>query len=70
MTAMDLDASDPGVMLRKRGTPKGNRNALKHGFKSGKRREFDSGLRQFRRRLHAMCALAHAIAQAKCGGTR
>src|SRR5206468_9569351 len=47
---------------RKRGAPKGNRNALKHGFRSGKRREFSSGLRNFLRRVDAMCKLAHAMA--------
>jgi uncharacterized protein YjcR len=47
---------------RKRGAPKGNRNALKHGFRSGKRREFSSGLRNFLRRLDAMCKLAHVMA--------
>jgi uncharacterized protein YjcR len=49
---------------RKRGAPKGNRNALKHGFSSGKRREFSSGLRLFIRRMNAMCELALATARA------
>jgi uncharacterized protein YjcR len=56
--------------LARRGAPKGNRNALKHGFHSSKRREFDSGLRDLLRRLDAMCKLAHAMANANAGGTR
>jgi uncharacterized protein YjcR len=55
---------------RRRGAPKGNRNALKHGFHSGKRREFDSGLRNFIRRLDAMCGLARATANANAGKVR
>ncbi len=52
----------------KRGAPKGNKNALKHGFHSAKRRDFDSGLRKFLRRVNAMCKLAHAMASAGTAG--
>jgi uncharacterized protein YjcR len=55
---------------RRRGAPKGNRNALKHGFHSGKRREFDSGLRNFLRRLDMMCELARAMSNANAGKAR
>jgi hypothetical protein len=55
---------------RRPGAPKGNRNALKHGFHSGKRRDFDSGLRNFLRRLDAMCNLAGAMANANAGRAR
>ncbi len=46
----------------RRGAPKGNKNALKHGMKSAERRAFGADLRQFLYRLDAMCALAHAVA--------
>ncbi|HEX3651260.1 MAG TPA: hypothetical protein VHU18_00375 [Rhizomicrobium sp.] len=49
---------------RKRGAPKGNKNALKHGMRSGERRVFSDDLRQFIRRLNATCALALALANA------
>jgi uncharacterized protein YjcR len=49
---------------RKRGAPKGNKNALKHGFRSGKRHEFDAELRIFIRRMNAMCKLANVMANA------
>ncbi|HEX3944864.1 MAG TPA: hypothetical protein VHW69_12325 [Rhizomicrobium sp.] len=46
---------------RKRGAPKGNRNALKHGMKSAERRAFNADLRQFIQRVEATCALALAL---------
>jgi hypothetical protein len=46
----------------RRGAPKGNKNALKHGMKSAERRAFGADLRLFLYRLDAMCALAHAQA--------
>jgi uncharacterized protein YjcR len=46
---------------RRRGAPKGNRNALKHGMKSAERRAFNADLRQFIRRVEATCALALAL---------
>ena len=55
-------------LQRKRGAPKGNKNALKHGMKSAERRAFNSGLRQFLRRIHATCGLANAIAVARSRG--
>lgn len=45
----------------KRGAPKGNRNALKHGMKSAERRAFNAALRQFIRQVEATCALALAL---------
>ena len=57
-----------GEERRKRGAPKGNKNALKHGMKSAERRAFNSGLRTFLRRVHATCGLAHAIALARSRG--
>jgi hypothetical protein len=50
---------------RRRGAPKGNKNALKHGLKSGERRAFGADLRQFLHRLDAICALAHAMASTR-----
>jgi len=46
---------------RKRGAPKGNRNALKHGMKSAERHAFNAALRQFIRQVEATCALALAL---------
>jgi hypothetical protein len=45
----------------KRGAPKGNKNALKHGMRTGERRAFSADLRQLIRRLNATCALALAL---------
>ena len=45
----------------KRGAPKGNNNALKHGMRTGERRAFSADLRQLIRRLNATCALALAL---------
>jgi hypothetical protein len=53
----------PAEAARKRGAPKGNKNALKHGVKSAERRAFKSGLRSFLRRVNSICALAHGIAE-------
>ncbi|MBV9572362.1 MAG: hypothetical protein JO056_14070 [Alphaproteobacteria bacterium] len=50
---------------RRRGAPKGNKNALKHGMKSAERLAFKSDLRKFLRRIHATCGLAHAIAKSR-----
>jgi hypothetical protein len=49
---------------RKRGAPKGNKNALKHGMRTGERRVFSVDLRQFIRRLNVTCALPLALANA------
>jgi len=46
---------------RKRGAPKGNRNALKHGMKSAERHAFNAALRQFIRQVEATCTLALAL---------
>lgn len=48
----------PAEAARRRGAPKGNKNALKHGKKSAERRAFKSGLRLFLCRVKASCALA------------
>jgi hypothetical protein len=48
--------------LLKRGAPKGNRNAVKHGMKSAKRRAVDAEFRAFIRRAHTLCRLAQAMA--------
>jgi uncharacterized protein YjcR len=53
---------------RKRGAPKGNKNALKHGFRSDKRHEFDAELRTFIRRMNAMCKLANVMANVRRSG--
>jgi uncharacterized protein YjcR len=55
---------------RRRGAPKGNRNALKHGGFSGQRREFSLELRKFVRRMDDMCKLARDMANANAGRAR
>jgi len=50
---------------RKRGAPKGNKNALKHGMDSARRLAVDADLRNFRRRVLAIAELAVALAEAE-----
>jgi uncharacterized protein YjcR len=54
----------------KRGAPKGNRNALKHGGFSGQRREFSLELRKFVGRMDDMRKLARGMANANAGRAR